>query len=325
MHLEFRGSSVARVGALLTMLTAAALVPLLDRWYFFYVFDWMVLLVLATGTLSLLYTLPLYPIVRSLAPKRVGLGWALVLVIVLTGIFMPLLALVVGADTAFMQAPLLAWAAFSLGAIVLLPDNGVVRGVCDPCGYDLTGNETGVCPECGQPAGNPDHVSITRRWRGSLPAQLKRWAVAVAFSLLLVMTAPLAVHVLEESLYCRIPGPGSILRSQLQTIRSQIELYNVRNPACPYDAGGAADGFGGRSLEKFWDPLIQGGYLRAAPRNPLTPNPDGNDPTAVAVAAAVNGAWVWAESDPDDSSTLNLYAVDEDGNLYSDPDTGRPY
>ncbi|MHC5047347.1 MAG: hypothetical protein ACYTGY_12435 [Planctomycetota bacterium] len=302
MHLEFRGSSVARVGALLTMLTAAALVPLLDRWYFFYVFDWMVLLVLATGTLSLLYTLPLYPIVRSLAPKRVGLGWALVL-----------------------QAPLLAWAAFSLGAIVLLPDNGVVRGVCDPCGYDLTGNETGVCPECGQPAGNPDHVSITRRWRGSLPAQLKRWAVAVAFSLLLVMTAPLAVHVLEESLYCRIPGPGSILRSQLQTIRSQIELYNVRNPACPYDAGGAADGFGGRSLEKFWDPLIQGGYLRAAPRNPLTPNPDGNDPTAVAVAAAVNGAWVWAESDPDDSSTLNLYAVDEDGNLYSDPDTGRPY
>jgi hypothetical protein len=325
MHLEVRGSSVARVGALLTMLTAAALVPLLDRWYFFCVFDWMFLLVLATGTLSLLYALPLYPVVRSLAPKRVGLGWALVLVVVLTGIFMPLLASVFGADTAFVQAPLLAWAAFSLGAIVLLPDHEVDCGVCDPCGYDLTGNVTGVCPECGQPTGNPDHVSITRRWRESLPAQLKRWAVAVAFSVLLVMTAPLAVHVLEESLYCSPPGPGSILRSQLQTIRSQIELYNVRNPACPYGADGAPDGFGGRSLEKFWDPLIQGGYLQAAPRSPLTPNPDANDPTAVAAAAAANGAWVWAESDPGDSSTLSLYAVDEDGYLYSDPDTGRPY
>jgi hypothetical protein len=31
------------------------------------------------------------------------------------------------------------------------------------------------------------------------------------------------------------------------------------------------------------------------------------------------------ECSPGDAWTLNLYAVDEDGNLYSDPDTGTPY
>jgi rRNA maturation endonuclease Nob1 len=27
------------------------------------------------------------------------------------------------------------------------------RGHCVPCGYDLTGNESGACPECGEKVG----------------------------------------------------------------------------------------------------------------------------------------------------------------------------
>ncbi len=53
----------------------------------------------------------------------------------------------------------------------------------------------------------------------------------------------------------------SNLQSQLQTVRSQIELYNVQNPATPYDA---ATGMVG-----FWDPLIQNDYLQMLPKNPL--------------------------------------------------------
>lgn len=34
------------------------------------------------------------------------------------------------------------------------------RGECIGCGYDLTGNESGVCPECGSKTGQP--VSVGR-------------------------------------------------------------------------------------------------------------------------------------------------------------------
>jgi hypothetical protein len=327
MHRKSEASLVALAGSVLTMVTAAAFALLLDRSFglYVFVFDGVELLVVATAILGLLYAFPLYPIVRSLAPKRMGAGWAFVFVVVLVAVFVPLLALIVGPDTAFMQAPLLAWAVFSLGAIVLVQDVEVVRGVCNPCGYDLTSNETGICPECGRPAGEPGHLSFARRWRGALPAQLGRWAAAMTFSLLLVMTAPLIVRELDEFICPGDPAFPHNLRSQLQTLRSQIELYNVQNPGSPYTADGAPEGFGGPGLVDFWDALVQGSYLQAEPINPLTPNPGVNDPTAVAAAATVGGAWVWAESSPGDAWTLNVYAVDEYGDLYSDPDTERPY
>ncbi|MHC4218975.1 MAG: hypothetical protein ACYSU7_11030 [Planctomycetota bacterium] len=115
------------------------------------------------------------------------------------------------------------------------------------------------------------------------------------------------------------------LQIQLQTIRTQIELYNEQNPGDPYDAWGAPSCCGGPGLANFWDALVQGDYLPAEPINPLTPNPEFNDPTDVAAAPAPGGAWVWMEASPGDSWTLNLYAVTEDGHLYSDPDTGDPY
>jgi hypothetical protein len=39
------------------------------------------------------------------------------------------------------------------------------RGQCVRCGYDLTGNVSGVCPECGRWKGHPTEIS--------LPATLK--------------------------------------------------------------------------------------------------------------------------------------------------------
>jgi hypothetical protein len=325
MHWKSQARLVALVGGVLTMLASAAFSSLFDRSYSLDFFFDVELLVGAAVILGVLYALPLYPVVRSLAPKRVGAEWAFAFVVVLVAIFVPLLGLIVGPDLAFIQAPLLAWAVFSLGAIVLVQDVEVVRGVCSPCGYDLTGNQTGICPECGRPAGEPGHVSFARRWRGALPAQLERWAAAVAFSLLLAMTAPPALRGLSELMFNGGSALCCNLRSQLQTIRSQIELYNVQNPSDPYDADGAPAGFGGPGLVNFWDALVQGEYLQAEPINPHTPFPGGNNPTAVAAAAAANGAWVWAESNPGDRWTLNIYAIDEDGSLYSDPDTGQPY
>ncbi|MHC4787424.1 MAG: type II secretion system protein, partial [Planctomycetota bacterium] len=39
------------------------------------------------------------------------------------------------------------------------------------------------------------------------------------------------------------------LKAQLQTVRAQIELYNVQNPATAFDAA--------TPLATFWDPLVQ--------------------------------------------------------------------
>jgi general secretion pathway protein G len=138
--------------------------------------------------------------------------------------------------------------------------------------------------------------------------------------IVVVILGILAAIVIPQFTDASQEAAASNLRSQLQTIRSQIELYNVQNPATMYDATVAAPGDA-----TFWDNLIQGNYLQAAPLNPLTPNPGVNDPSAVAAAVGVGGAWVWFEASPGDAWTLNVYAVDENGALFSDPDTGNPY
>ena len=48
------------------------------------------------------------------------------------------------------------------------------------------------------------------------------------------------------------------VRTQLQTLRSQVELYRAENGAYPDLANSG------------WTPLINGGYLPGPPKNPLT-------------------------------------------------------
>ncbi|MHC4129134.1 MAG: type II secretion system protein [Planctomycetota bacterium] len=145
----------------------------------------------------------------------------------------------------------------------------------------------------------------------------RRGFTLIEILIVVVILGILAAIVIPQFTDASQEAAASNLRSQLQTIRSQIELYNVQNPATPYDAATA--------LATFWDPLVQGNYLQAEPINPLTANPAVNNPSGVAAAAAVGGAWLWMESSPGDSWTLNVYAVDELGALFSDPDTGNPY
>ena len=58
----------------------------------------------------------------------------------------------------FLGFPLLAGIAVPVGLVLVsgvlwrvLPDVYETSGLCYKCGYDLTGNVSGVCPECGQP------------------------------------------------------------------------------------------------------------------------------------------------------------------------------
>ncbi len=87
------------------------------------------------------------------------------------------------------------------------------------------------------------------------------------------------------------------LQSQLQTIRSQIELHNVQNPQTAYAVG--------EVMTSFWDKLIVNNYLQAMPKNPLV-----NGSTTVGAAPGGDIGWIWAEATAGDSWTLNLYATD---------------
>ena len=105
----------------------------------------------------------------------------------------------------------------------------------------------------------------------------------------------------------------SSTQSQLQTIRSQIELYRLQNlGALPEDAAGTMIDWA-----VLTDPALnpqQQRYLQQAPRNPLQ-----NNSTLVAAAPAAGVGWVWDDADE------QIYAVDQDGAILTDPLTGNPF
>ncbi|MCZ6836431.1 MAG: prepilin-type N-terminal cleavage/methylation domain-containing protein [Planctomycetota bacterium] len=97
------------------------------------------------------------------------------------------------------------------------------------------------------------------------------------------------------------------MKSQLQTLRSQIELYRVQEPVPFATFDPATDG---------WVDMINGDYLRDGPRNPIT--------GSSAVAAAAPGAptttlgWVWRLRVGSTLGLFNLYGIDEDGNEFDE-------
>ena len=113
------------------------------------------------------------------------------------------------------------------------------------------------------------------------------------------------------------PPIGANIEGLLQTIRSQIELYNVRNPQAPFDARTPVG-------PSFWDPLVSGNFLHAAVENPLQ-----NNSTVVGATPAMGTGWVWAPwadmvHADDGSPYYTLQGVDEDGKLYDSDQDGLP-
>ena len=101
------------------------------------------------------------------------------------------------------------------------------------------------------------------------------------------------------------------LQSQLQTIRSQIELYNVQHPAVAYAAG--------EVLPDFWVKLVEGNYLQRTPKNPLQ-----GGSTSVADAPGAGVGWIWATTPTGGDWSLNLYAVDENDGWFDGDGDGEP-
>jgi prepilin-type N-terminal cleavage/methylation domain-containing protein len=124
--------------------------------------------------------------------------------------------------------------------------------------------------------------------------QVKRAFTLIEILIVVVILGILAAIVIPQFSDASTQANEANLRSQLQTLRGQLELYKVQHGDTYPDL--VANG---------WSDLVSGNYIQAAPRNPLQPAATA---TAVGAAAAANVGWIW---DGDD-----LFATDGAGNLF---------
>ncbi len=146
--------------------------------------------------------------------------------------------------------------------------------------------------------------------RTHIQSRVRRAFTLIEILIVVVILGILAAIVIPQFTDASMEASVANLLSQLQTVRSQIELFNVQNPATPYDAltpiGGTV--FWDESAAGLANGLVPGNYLQAMPKNPLQ-----NGSNTVEAAAAAGVGWVWGPDASGNAWTLNIYAVDETG------------
>ena len=127
--------------------------------------------------------------------------------------------------------------------------------------------------------------------------KVKRAFTLIEILIVVVILGILAAIVIPQFTDASQDAMDANIRSQLQTIRSQIELFNVQAPRMGwsplYDDQLAADG-------TFWDNLVVNDFLQQAPRNPLQAPATA---TAVGTAPGALFGWWWEQVNADFHAT----------------------
>ena len=113
--------------------------------------------------------------------------------------------------------------------------------------------------------------------------QVKRAFTLIEILIVVVILGILAAIVIPQFSVASTQANNANLRSQLQTLRGQMELYKVQHSDTYPDL--VTDG---------WVDLINGDYIQAAPRNPLQAAATA---TAVGAAAGAHVGWIWDGAD----------------------------
>lgn len=124
----------------------------------------------------------------------------------------------------------------------------------------------------------------------------RRAFTLIEILIVVVILGILAAIVIPQFTDASTEANNSSVKSQLQTIRAQLELYKVQNGDAYPDL-----------VANQWDDLVDGDYLQAAPKNPLQAAASN---TVVAAAAGAGVAWIW---DGDE-----LTASDGDGGTFDE-------
>jgi general secretion pathway protein G len=115
----------------------------------------------------------------------------------------------------------------------------------------------------------------------------------VEILIVVVILGILAAIVVPQFTNATQDAQGGNIMSQLDTLNNQLELYRARNngtnPPLLELAGANA-----------WDDLINGGYIKAAPRNPACPRVGNgaNQSSIVIGAPAANAGWNFSDLFP---------------------------
>lgn len=130
----------------------------------------------------------------------------------------------------------------------------------------------------------------------------KRAFTLIEILIVVVILGILAAIVIPQFTDASEDAQTSSVQSQLQTVRGQVELYNVQQVGYPDFANNA------------WDDLVDNNYLMADPRNAMRSNATGVVTGTGVVGDASGGAatdgWYW---NTDDNI---MYAIDADGNIF---------
>ena len=145
--------------------------------------------------------------------------------------------------------------------------------------------------------------------RTNIKNRVNRAFTLIEILIVVVILGILAAIVIPQFTDASQEAMEASVVTQLQTIRSQIELHNIQWPAQSYANVAPAMGIA------FWNPLVigdplvdidyDGNYLASPPTNPL----QGGSST-VELAAAPGVGWTW-----EDANTwgVTVYAVNELG------------
>lgn len=132
-------------------------------------------------------------------------------------------------------------------------------------------------------------------------SQAKRAFMLIEILIVIAILGILAALVIPKFTLVEDDAQANSVANRLQTIRSQIELYNMRNPGQEFD---------GSSWEVLTTPDPKNSnsrYIQSEPRNSMRSNVTG---ITTSTTPGTDDGWYW------DANDKILYAFDREGNVF---------
>ena len=140
--------------------------------------------------------------------------------------------------------------------------------------------------------------------RTKIKTRVNRAFTLIEILIVVVILGILAAIVIPQFTDASQQAMESSVVTQLQTLRSQIELHDIQFPLTPFDPMGVGWAAWDQLTIGGDDPDNNGDYLQMEPKNPMM-----NGSTAVAIAVGGGVGWIWA--DPNGWGT-SIYAPAQD-------------
>ena len=129
--------------------------------------------------------------------------------------------------------------------------------------------------------------------RTKIKTRVSRAFTLIEILIVVVILGILAAIVIPQFTDASQQAMESSVVTQLQTLRSQIELHDIQWPLTPFDP-----------LATQWDQLMAGDYLQMEPKNPMM-----NGSATVAALWGTGNGWLWVEANP--GWGINIYAPNQ--------------